>query len=55
MRKREEFTHFGMNLEILLRQKPKWRIALQDILFEEGNIVAHGEEAEEAEQQEGQR
>ncbi len=50
----EEFKHFGMDLEFFLRQKPKWRIALQDILFfKEGDIVAHGEEAEEAEQQEG--
>src|SRR2546421_10046748 len=46
---REEFKHFGMDLEFLLRQKSKWRIALQDILFKEGDIVAHGEEAEEAE------
>jgi len=50
---REEFKHFGMNLEFLLRQMPKWRIALQEILFKEGDIVEHGEEAEEAEQQEG--
>ena len=54
----EELKHFGMDLEFLLRQKPKWRIALQDILFQdilfkEGDIVAHGDEAEEAEQQEG--
>ncbi len=46
----EEFKHFGMHLEFLLRQKPKWRVALHDILFKEGDIVAHGEEAEEAEQ-----
>ena len=43
----EEFKHFGMDLEFLLRQKPKWRTVLQDILFKEGNIVEHGEEAEE--------
>jgi|SRR3989454_873037 hypothetical protein len=49
----EEFKHFGMDLEFLLRQKPKWRIALQDILFKEGDIVEHGEEAEQAEEQEG--
>ena len=42
-----------MDLEFLLRQKPKWRVALLDILFKEGNIVEHGEEAEEAEHQEG--
>ncbi|HVB61866.1 MAG: hypothetical protein WCD86_04380 [Ktedonobacteraceae bacterium] len=45
----EEFKHFGMDLEFLLRHKRKWRIALQDILFKEGDIVAHGEEAEEDE------
>ena len=47
----EEFKHFGMDLEFLLRQKPKWRLALQAILFQEGNIVEHGEEAEKAEDQ----
>ena len=35
----EEMKHFGMDLEFLLRQKPKWRVALQDILFKEGDIV----------------
>src|SRR5436305_9165364 len=34
----EEFKHFGMDLEFLLRQKPKWRVALQDILFKEGDM-----------------
>ncbi len=43
----EEFKHFGMDLEFLLRQKPKWKIILQDILFKDGDIVKHGEEAEE--------
>jgi hypothetical protein len=45
----EEFKHFGMDLEFLLRRTPKWRIALQTILFTEGDIVASGEEAEDAE------
>jgi hypothetical protein len=45
----EEFKHFGMDLEFLLRRKPKWRVALQNILFKEGDIVAHGEQAEERE------
>ena len=49
----EEFKHFGMDLEFLLRQKPKWKVAMQDILFKEGDIVKHGEEAEEAENKEG--
>lgn len=50
---KEEFKHFGMDLEFLLRQKPKWRVAMQDILFKDGDIVEHGEEAEEAEDQQG--
>jgi len=44
---KEEFKHFGMNLEFLLRQKPVWREIMQGILFKEGNIVEHGEEAED--------
>jgi uncharacterized protein len=43
----EEFKHFGMDLEFLLRKKPKWRETLQGILFQPGDIVKHGEEAEE--------
>ena len=43
----EEFKHFGMDLEFLLRQKPEWREILQGILFKPGNIVEHGDEAEE--------
>jgi hypothetical protein len=43
----EEFKHFGMDLEFLLRRKPKWREIVQGILFKPGDIVEHGEEAEE--------
>ncbi len=43
----EEFKHFGMDLEFLLRRKPKWRKTLQDILFKPGDIVKSGEIAEE--------
>jgi hypothetical protein len=43
----EEFKHFGMDLEFLLRRTPKWRVVLKDILFKKGDIVEHGEEAEE--------
>ena len=42
----EEFKHFGMDLEFLLRKKPRWRNILQDILFTEGDIVERGEQAE---------
>ncbi|HEY2714125.1 MAG TPA: hypothetical protein VGI60_16565 [Chthoniobacterales bacterium] len=44
---KEEFKHFGMDLEFLLRQKPEWREILKGILFTEGDIVKEGEEAEE--------
>ena len=43
----EEFKHFGMDLEFLLRKKPKWQAILREILFTEGDIVQHGEKAEE--------
>ena len=45
----EEFKHFAMSLEFLIRRKKKWRIALEGVLFKPGDIVEHGEEAEEAE------
>jgi hypothetical protein len=44
----EEFKHFGMDLEFLIRREPEWREVLQRILFRDGDIVAHGEEAEDA-------
>ena len=43
----EEFKYFGMDLEFLLRQTPKWRAVLKGILLKEGDIVEHGEESEE--------
>ncbi|HEX6547571.1 MAG TPA: hypothetical protein VF134_02375 [Candidatus Dormibacteraeota bacterium] len=43
----EEFKHFGMDLEFLLRKLPKWRVTLEGILFQPGPIVAHADEAEE--------
>ena len=46
----EEFKHFAMDLEFLIRRTPKWRAALQEVLFKKGDIVKHGEEAEDAEE-----
>jgi hypothetical protein len=43
----EEFKHFSMDLEFLLRRSPLWREIAQGILFQDGDIVEHGEEAEE--------
>lgn len=45
----EEFKHFAMALEFLSRRKAKWRAVLREVLFQEGDIVQHGEEGEEAE------
>jgi len=45
----EEFKHFAMALEFLARRTPKWKVALQDVLFKSGNIVEHGATAEEDE------
>ncbi len=44
----EEYKHFAMDLEFLLRQKPEWRQIAQGILFQPGDIVEHGEAAEAA-------
>ena len=44
----EEFKHFSMELEFLLRRTPRWREIAQGILFQEGDIVTHGEKAEAA-------
>ena len=46
----EEFKHFGMDLEFLLRKKDKWRKALKAILFQSGDIVKLGEKGEKAEE-----
>src|SRR4051812_32213866 len=43
----EEFKHFGMDLEFLLRKMPAWRTTLKEILFTTGDIVKLGDEGEE--------
>ena len=43
----EEYKHFSMDLEFLLRRTPLWREIAEGILFQPGDIVEHGEEAEE--------
>ena len=45
---KEEYKHFGMDLEFLLRRTPAWRKELKTILFSTGDIVARGEKAEDA-------
>ncbi len=46
---KEEFKHFGMDLEFLLRKKPQWKAVLQAILFHDGDLVSLGEQGEKAE------
>ena len=43
----EEFKHFAMDLEFLLRRTPTWRDIARGVLFKDGDIVEAGEEAEE--------
>ena len=42
----EEFKHFSMDLEFLLRRSPAWREIAEGVLFQPGDIVERGEEAE---------
>jgi hypothetical protein len=42
----EEFKHFSMDLEFLLRRTPRWREIARGVLFQDGDIVEHGEAAE---------
>ena len=45
---KEEFIHFAMDLEFLLRKKATWRKIMKNVLFKEGDIVENGEKAEDA-------
>jgi hypothetical protein len=45
----EEFLHFSMDLEFLLRRNPKWRVAAKNVLFHDGDIIENAEQGEEAE------
>src|SRR5271154_155390 len=44
----EEFKHFSMDLEFLLRRTPRWREIARGVPFQPGDIVEHGEAAEAA-------
>ena len=43
----EEFIHFAMDLEFLLRKKDKWKAVMKKVLFKEGDIVDNAEKAED--------
>jgi hypothetical protein len=44
---KEEFIHFGIDLEFLLRRTPTWRTILRNILFKKGDLIELAEKAEE--------
>ena len=44
---KEEFLHFAMSLEYLIRRKDTWGVALRNVLFKDGDIVDNKEKAEE--------
>lgn len=46
----EEFKHFAMDLEFLIRRMPKWKAVLQEVLFSDGSIVQRGKRGEEQEE-----
>ena len=43
---KEEFIHYGIDLEFLLRRTPVWRDILKNILFKKGDLVELAEKAE---------
>jgi hypothetical protein len=49
----EEYKHFSMAVEFLLRQRPEWRAIAKGILFQDGDLIENAEAAEEGEPVEG--
>ncbi|HEV8191293.1 MAG TPA: hypothetical protein VGP82_07385 [Ktedonobacterales bacterium] len=47
----EEFLHFAMDLAFLTRHTPKWKAALQRMLFKEGDLVENQEQGEDEREQ----
>lgn len=45
---KEEFIHFAMDLEFLLRKKDTWKTVMKNVLFKPGDIVKNSEKAEDA-------
>jgi hypothetical protein len=44
----EEYKHFAMDFEFLLRQRPEWRAIAEGVLFQPGDITENANAAEEA-------
>src|SRR5262249_27627945 len=44
----EEYKHFSMDLEFLLRKRPEWQAIAQGVLFKPGSITDNADAAEES-------
>lgn len=44
---KEEFKHFSMDLEFLLRKKDDWRVMIANVVGKSGDIVKNGEKGED--------
>jgi uncharacterized protein len=44
---KEEFKHFSMDLEFLLRKKEDWRIMIKNVIGKAGDIVKNAEKGED--------
>ncbi|MEP6926645.1 MAG: hypothetical protein ABI834_03360, partial [Ginsengibacter sp.] len=44
---KEEFKHFSMDLEFLLRKKDDWRTMIKTVVGRSGDIVKNGEKGED--------
>src|SRR5574338_724809 len=44
---KEEFIHFAIDLEFLLRRTPKWRTIMKNVLFTKGDLTELADKAEE--------
>ena len=45
---KEEFKHFAMDLEFLLRHKPAWKKTVMGVIGKPGDIVKNAKKAEES-------
>ncbi|MEO5781782.1 MAG: hypothetical protein ABIQ07_00835 [Ginsengibacter sp.] len=44
---KEEFKHFSMDLEFLLRKKEDWRVMIKNVVGKPGDIIKNGEKGED--------
>jgi hypothetical protein len=44
----EEFIHFAIDLEYLLRHNPQWRTVMENVMFQSGDLVKLADKAEKA-------